>query len=193
MSKHEHFDAVVVGSGFGGSVSVYRLAEAGRRVLLLERGKRYPPGSFARTPLEMHQNFWDPSEGCLGLFQVWKFPGIDGLVSAGLGGGSLIYANVLIRKDERWFVRRSPSGASYPWPVTRADLDPHYDRVEQVLAPQIYPFEHEPYASTPKTRAFKEAAEAAGLEWYLPKLAVSYADPGCAPIPGERGAVLRDH
>jgi cholesterol oxidase len=133
----------------------------------------------------MHGNFWDPSEGHLGLFQVWKFPGIDGLVSAGLGGGSLIYANVLIRKDERWFFRRGADGALSPWPISRADLDPHYDRVEKVLAPQTFPFDHEPYASTPKTRAFKTAAESAGLEWLLPDLAVSYADPGRDPVPGE--------
>lgn len=70
MSPPEHFDAVVVGSGFGGSVMTYRLAEAGLRVCLLERGKRYPPGSFARSPLEMRNNFWNPREGQHGLFQI---------------------------------------------------------------------------------------------------------------------------
>lgn len=57
----EHFDAIVVGSGFGGSVAAYRLAEAGRSVCLLERGKAYPPGSFPRSPYRMRENFWDPS------------------------------------------------------------------------------------------------------------------------------------
>jgi cholesterol oxidase len=185
MAALEHFDTIVVGSGFGGSVTAYRHAEAGRHILLLERGKRYPPGSFARTPREMHENFWDPSKGRLGLFQVWKFSGIDGLVSAGLGGGSLIYANVLIRKDEHWFFRRGTDGTITPWPVTRADLDPHYERVEKVLAPQTFPFDHEPYVSTPKTRAFQQAAAAAGFEWFLPELAVSFADPGHDPVPGE--------
>src|SRR5215469_12305522 len=101
MGAEAHFDAVVVGSGFGGSVMAYRLAEAGQRVCLLERGKRYPPGSFARSPREMRANFWDPSAGNHGLFQVWHFGQMNGVVSAGLGGGSLIYANVLLRKDER--------------------------------------------------------------------------------------------
>ena len=50
-----HVDAVVVGSGFGGSVSAFRLAEAGRSVVLLERGQAYPPGSFARSPHEMQR------------------------------------------------------------------------------------------------------------------------------------------
>ena len=64
----EHFDAIVVGSGFGGSVVTYRLAEAGRRVCLLERGRSYPPGSFPRTPAALRRNFWDPSEGGHGLY-----------------------------------------------------------------------------------------------------------------------------
>src|SRR6266511_2702699 len=95
-STPEHFDAVVVGSGFGGSVTAFRLAEGGLRVCLLERGKAYPPGSFARTPYDMARNFWDPSDGKHGLFDLWTFKGLEALVSSGLGGGSLIYANVLI-------------------------------------------------------------------------------------------------
>src|SRR5438477_2407527 len=87
----EHFEAVVVGSGFGGSATAYRLAEAGKRVCLLERGKPYPPGSFPRTPRGLSRNFWDPSAGRLGMFDVWSFSGLDALISSGLGGGSLIY------------------------------------------------------------------------------------------------------
>lgn len=186
MAKPENFQAVVVGSGFGGSVAGYRLAEAGRKTCILERGKPYPPGSFARTPREMAQNFWDPSEGGHGLYQVWAFPGIESVVSAGLGGGSLIYANVLIRKDENWFVREdlSKGGFEY-WPVTRKELDPDYDAVEKVLAPQKYPFDKEPYRSTPKTIALNEAAERAGLNWFLPNLAVTFANPGREPTAGE--------
>jgi cholesterol oxidase len=182
----EHFDAIVVGSGFGGSVVTYRLAEAGRRVCLLERGRSYPPGSFPRTPAALRRNFWDPSEGVHGLFQVWAFPGIESVVSAGLGGGSLIYANVLIRKDEKWFVRedRAQPGYEY-WPVTRADLEPHYDRVEAMMRPQRYPIGAEPYASTPKTVAFREAAAKAGYDWFLPNLAVTFANEGQRPVPGE--------
>jgi cholesterol oxidase len=180
------FDAVVVGSGFGGSVSAYRLAEAGQRVCLLERGKAFPPGSFPRTPREMAGNFWDPSEGGHGLFQIWAFPGIESVVSAGLGGGSLIYANVLIRKDEKWFATEVPGKPGYEyWPVTRDDLDPHYSRVETMLAPQRYPFDQEPYRDTPKTIAFAEAADRAGLDWSLPDLAVTFANQGGPAVPGE--------
>jgi cholesterol oxidase len=179
----EHFDAVVVGSGFGGSVTAYRLAEAGQRVCVLERGKAYPPGSFPRSPYRMRTNFWDPSAGLHGLFDVWAFPGISALVSSGLGGGSLIYANVLLRKDERWFVTEDISSGGYEhWPVTRADLDPHYDRVQAMLRPREYPYPED----TPKTKAFRAAARDRGLDWFLPPLAVTFApDDDRPPIPGE--------
>ncbi len=181
----EHFDAIVIGSGFGGSVMTHRLAAAGMSVCLLERGRRYPPGSFARSPREMQGNFWDPAGGRHGLFQVWRFAGIDGLVSAGLGGGSLIYANVLLRKDADWFVRRRDDGSLEDWPITREDLEDHYNQVEEILAPQIYPLDREPYNVTSKTLALQEAAHTAGLEWFLPPLAVTFANAGQDPIPGE--------
>jgi len=177
-SEHvEHFDAVVVGSGFGGAVSAYRLAEAGLSVCLLERGKAYPPGSFPRTPYEMGRNFWQPDDGLYGLFDVRGFRRkLWCLLSSGLGGGSLIDANTLLRKDERWFVEEDAKGGYVPWPVTRAELDPHYDRVEQMLGAQRYP-----YPTTPKTRQMQHAAQRLGLEWQPLKLAITFANDGCAP------------
>src|SRR3954454_2978794 len=180
-----HFDAVIVGSGFGGAVTAYRLAEAGMSVCVLERGKRYPPGSFARTPRQMASNFWDPTEGMFGLFDFWSFQGLNVLVSSGLGGGSLIYANVLLRKDEKWFVEDDADGGMHPWPVTRAELEPHYDRAEAMLAPQKYPFEYPPYDETNKTRAFRDAAEKLGLDWFAPDIAITFANEGDDPVPGE--------
>jgi cholesterol oxidase len=171
----EHFDAVIVGSGFGGAVMGHRLREAGLRVCLLERGKRYPPNSFARAPRDMRRNFWDPSEGLYGLFNVWSFKGTGALVSSGLGGGSLIYANVLIRKDEKWFVKEdlAKGGFEY-WPVTRADLEPHYARVERMMNVQKYPLHVEPYAGTGKVIALREAAQKVDADWKLLNLAVSF-------------------
>ena len=72
----EHFDCIVVGTGFGGSVTAQRMAEADRRVLVLERGKAYPPGSFPRSPIGFKNNLWDPSEGRQGLFDLWSFSGL---------------------------------------------------------------------------------------------------------------------
>src|SRR4051812_34384513 len=82
LSSDTHFDVVIVGSGFGGSVMAYRLAEAGLRVCVLERGKAYPPGSFPRTPAGFAANFWDPSEGLYGMYDVWSFRGVESVVSS---------------------------------------------------------------------------------------------------------------
>jgi cholesterol oxidase len=169
----------------------YRLAEAGLRVCLLERGKGYPPGSFPRTPAGFAKNFWDPSEGLYGMYDVWSFRGLESLVSSGLGGGSLIYANVLLRKDEKWFVDDDPAG-NYPggyrkWPVDRAALEEHYDRVEKMMNGTPYPFGEPVYRDTPKTRAMLDAAKALGRanDWLLPRLAVTFAREGAPPAPGE--------
>jgi cholesterol oxidase len=191
------FEAVIVGSGFGGSVMAERLAGANMRVCVLERGQPYPPGRFARTPHDMRHNFWNPRDGDYGLFDLWSFRHLDAVVSAGLGGGSLIYANVLIRKDEHWFVRDGYRGEAYEyWPVTRADLDPHYARVEEVLGAQVYPFDLPHFSSTPKTAAMQHAADKMCVErtthdavdptrpqFYRPLLAISFGD-GTEVAPG---------
>jgi cholesterol oxidase len=186
----EHFDAVVVGSGFGGSVTAYRLAEAGHSVCLLERGKPFPPNSFPRSPLGMKSQFWDPSGGGYGMFNMWSFDNIDAICASGLGGGSLIYANVLLRKDEDWFVKEERGKGSWKegyeyWPVTRSDLDPHYDRVERMMNVQKYPLDQDPYDKTLKTLAFRDAAQKLGLDWRLVNLAVTFANPGDPPMVGE--------
>jgi cholesterol oxidase len=177
----EEFDAVVVGSGFGGSVVADRLAEGGLSVCLLERGKRYPPGSFPRSPRQVARNFWDPSRGLHGMFDVWTFRGLEAVVASGVGGGSLIYANVLLRKDPSWFVHERGED----WPVTYEELEEHYERVEQRIGTQSYPFDRDPYAHTLKTRELKQAAERLGFDWRLPPLAVTFANEGQPPIPGE--------
>ncbi|MGI8803905.1 MAG: GMC oxidoreductase [Solirubrobacteraceae bacterium] len=182
----EHFDAIVVGSGFGGSVTATRLAEAGRRVCVLERGKAYPPASFPRSPLGMKNNFWDPSEGLQGMFDMWDFDGLDAVCASGLGGGSLIYANVLLRKDERWFVNEDLAHGGYEdWPVTRAELDPHYAEVERRIGTQRYPLDQPPYDKTAKVLAYRDAAQRLGLDWSLVPLAVTFANDGSPAVPGE--------
>lgn len=185
-SSATHFDAVVVGSGFGGSVTTYRLAEAGKSVLLLERGHAYPPGSFPRSPYRMRRAFWDPSEGQFGMFSIWSFDNLGAVLSSGLGGGSLIYANILLRKDEKWFVREQGTGVGVEyWPVTRDDLEPHYDRVEAMLKPQRYPFDSEPYSSSPRAKLFHTAATELGWEPFFPAQGITFAAPGKPPRIGD--------
>ena len=177
---NEHFSAVIVGSGFGGSVMAYRLAQAGQRVCLLERGKPYPPHSFPRAPYDLGRNFWDPSEGLYGLYNIWSFKGSGALVTSGVGGGSLIYANIMARKDAKWFQDTDADGAIRPWPVQYADLERHYQEVERMMNAQKYPLNHPPYDNTPKTRAMQEAAQRLNpenkphLQWLPLNLAVSF-------------------
>ncbi|MCK8682526.1 FAD-dependent oxidoreductase [Pseudomonas umsongensis] len=181
----EHFDVVVVGSGFGGSVMAYELAKAKMKVCLLERGQAFPPGSFPRSPREVARNFWDPSERLYGMFDLWSFRKSEAVVASGLGGGSLIYANVLIRKPAAWFERDLAGGARGPWPLSYTALEPHYEEVERMLGGQVYPSSDLPKEATTKARAFAEAAAKVGLNPYYPLLGVSFANPGRRPAMGE--------
>ena len=92
-SSPETFDAVVIGSGFGGSVSALRLTEKGYRVLVLERGKRYRDQDFARSNWNVWKYLWLPAARCFGILQISPFRHIIVLHGAGVGGGSLGYAN----------------------------------------------------------------------------------------------------
>ncbi|MDT3680164.1 MAG: alpha/beta fold hydrolase [Burkholderiaceae bacterium] len=177
---NEHFDAVVVGSGFGGSVIAHTLTEAGLHVCLLERGAAYPPGKFPRSPADTGRNFWDPSENLYGLFDIWSFRSSEAIVASGLGGGSLIYANVLMRRPPEWFDENRSKGA---WPLSYEDLKPHYDAVEAVLQPQLFPSTSD-YRTLPKVAAFREAAQRAGLEPVATPLGVAFANEGEPPQPG---------
>ncbi len=173
----DSFDAVVIGSGFGGSVVAHRLASEGRSVLILERGQPFAPGSFPRTPNELRRGFWDPSNGRFGMLDLWSFDDLDVVLASGLGGGSLLYANVMLRKPESTFVREDLQDGGYEyWPVTRADLEPHYDAVEAMQQPERFPIGRgEPYQSTPKTLAMLEAGNKMKLPTTTPPLAVRFA------------------
>ncbi|MGV0836328.1 GMC oxidoreductase [Mycolicibacterium thermoresistibile] len=177
---------LVIGSGFGGSVVAERLAAAGVQVCVIERGKAYPPGSFPRTPAEFAQNFWAPDRSLYGLFDIWSFRGLEAIVPSGLGGGSLIYANVMLRKPRDWFRQPHPHrpGVTEYWSFTRDDLDPHYSAVEQFLDIQYAPVTDDDPADVfhlPKTAAFRQAA---GPSTTLAPLAVRFRDAAGEPAVG---------
>src|SRR6516165_4881335 len=120
-----NYDAIVIGTGFGGSVAASRLAQAGLRIAVLERGRRYDIHEFPRdwnNPLNGW--LWETGQG---LFDVKPFQQMTVVQSAGLGGGSLIYANVHLRAPEAVFARGWPAGYS------RGALDPYYDLVAYML------------------------------------------------------------
>lgn len=178
MSNHD-FDVVVIGSGFGGSVMTCRLAERGHRVCLLERGRAYGMHEFPRRMNEVREGvFWDPRDGKYGFMEFRDYPESDvaSVSASGLGGGSLIYANVLMRMPAEHF-------AGWPGGITRAVLDPHYDRALEMLEASPYPFDEEPfYRDTPKTAVFRQAASTlrqaadatAPPEFLFPHLAVRF-------------------
>src|SRR5436305_10581759 len=139
----ERFDAIVVGSGFGGSVAACRLAQAGRRVAILERGRRYALGTFPRS--------WnDPLKGWLwqeqqGLFDVRPVNEMTVVQGAAYGGGSHLYASVHLRTPADVFEHGWPRG------YRRSALDPYYDLVAYML--DITPIsEDQPLGVPVKTR-----------------------------------------
>lgn len=168
MPTHQlDFEAVIIGSGFGGSVNFCRLAQKwGNKVLLLERGKRYPKGSFARSPKQMAESFWNQEDETvnrpkhiqnkksLGLFDVRIFKKMDSVFSAGLGGGSLIYANVFLEPPEDLFQQ------GWPAAVNKTTLQPYYNIARQVLgARPIPPWRDNPRRKIIRTELFQAFAQ----------------------------------
>src|SRR3989442_2509917 len=121
------YEVVVIGSGFGGGVLACRTSKAWPgKVLVLERGKRYPMGSFPRTPHDMARNFWyrpdedrarpdlASEEELHGMFDIRNFRNMDAVVCAGYGGGSLIYANVYMQPPDEVFAKGGPNRSIEP-------------------------------------------------------------------------------
>src|SRR5882757_3975864 len=112
------YDAVIVGSGFGGGITACRLAEAGKRVCVLERGKRWAPADFPTSPTQAPEMLWHESLNPGGLFDVRLMRDVSVITAAGVGGGSLVYANVQLRAPADVFDR------DWPGAIDRAALDP---------------------------------------------------------------------
>jgi cholesterol oxidase len=164
------YDAVVVGSGFGGSIAALRLSEAGKSVLVLERGRRYRPGEFPREVKDVDAVFWrwPRSRGGTGLYDVRFFSGIGVVAASGVGGGSLVYANINIRPDPVVF-----EDPRWPRSIDREALDPYYDRVAAMLAVAPLPQS----IALRKRDLYRQAAGKLGREVFDPDQSVAWDEP----------------
>jgi cholesterol oxidase len=123
------FDWVVVGSGFGGSVSALRLAEKGYSVNVLECGKRFRDEDFPKSTWDVRRYFWAPRIGLKGIFRLTQFKDVAVVSGCGVGGGSLGYANTLYVPPPEFF--RDPQWADLEdWQRT---LAPHYAEAQRML------------------------------------------------------------
>ena len=130
------YDWIVIGSGFGGSVSALRLAEKGYRVAVLEAGERYADHEYAATTWNLRRFLWAPAFGLRGIFRLARFKDI--FISAGtaVGGGSTVYANTLYRAKPAFFENEQWQGLEDWEPA----LSPHYVEAERMLGVQQVPF-----------------------------------------------------
>ncbi|MFH2102590.1 MAG: GMC family oxidoreductase [Chloroflexota bacterium] len=133
------YDFVIIGSGFGGSVSAMRLTEKGYSVLVLERGKRFEDQDFPKTNWNIWKFLWLPGLRCHGIFEMTFMNGLLALHGSGVGGGSLMYGNVLIEPDDRLFAAPAWKHLN-DW---KKELRPHYETAKRMLGvvqnPRLWP------------------------------------------------------
>jgi choline dehydrogenase-like flavoprotein len=177
----EIFDAVVIGTGFGGAVAACRLAQAGKKVCVLERGRRYGPGDFPR-PAKRRDDLPQTARWAWaldhGLLDVQDLQGVLAVHAAGYGGGSLVYANVHLRAPPHVFAAPTRHGLNADgWPrcYTREKLDPYYDIVAAALRVRPFPGTP-PSAPAPKADVMRSVAQQLRREewFFLPPLAIDF-------------------
>jgi len=142
VSQDLDYDYAVIGSGFGGAVSALRLTEKGHRVAVLEMGRRWRSQDFAESNWNVRKFLWVPALRLFGIQQITLLKGLFILHGAGVGGGSLVYANTLPHPpDEAFQDPHWPSGVDW-----KARLAPHYDEARRMLgavrAPRLFAADH---------------------------------------------------
>jgi cholesterol oxidase len=183
-------EAVIIGSGFGGSAMSARLSKKWPgKVLLLERGRAFPLGAYPRSPHDLADNLWCPQgdatrrphavrrrkekRGHLaGMFDIRHFDKIDTVTSAVFGGGSQIYANVFLRPPEAVFEQNWPST------LRRSVLEPYYDVAQQVLGARPVPpwVDKEDRRYIQRTVEFQKFAQEAKLPTKLADICVYFGN-----------------
>jgi cholesterol oxidase len=164
------YDWIVVGSGFGGSVSALRLAEKGYSVKVLECGRRYEDEDFATSAWQARRYFWMPRLGLRGIFRMTVFKDLFVVSGSGVGGGSLGYANTLYRPRDAFFDDPHWAGIA-DW---RRELEPHYEAAERMLGVTEYPEEG------PADKLLREYADELGVagSFKVPNVGVFFGEPG---------------
>ncbi len=170
MGSDDTWDYLIVGSGFGGSVSALRLVEKGYRVLVLEKGRRLRAEDFPRTNWNLRRWMWRPALGMRGIFKMTFLRHVTVLSGVGVGGGSLCYANTLPTPKDDFFAAAS-WGKLAPW---KRELQPHYATARKMLGSARNPNVTEP------DRVFAEIAREMGRpEAHGPtEVSVFFGEPG---------------
>src|SRR5581483_6027287 len=172
-----HYDVVVVGSGYGGGIAASRLARAGRTVCLLERGRELQPGDYPDTLLhaaremQVHSSFGHVGKRTA-LFDFHAGKGITALVGCGLGGTSLINANVGMQAETDVFAKGWPAAFANG---TDPELLKGYERARAMLRPTRYPDDGS-YPALAKMAAHKQAADALGEQYTATDIYVTFKD-----------------
>ncbi|MET8872824.1 GMC family oxidoreductase [Nocardia sp. NPDC004604] len=164
------FDVLVVGSGFGGSVTALRLTEKGYRVGVLEAGRRYSDDELPETSWDLRKFLWAPKLGCYGIQRIHPLRNVLILGGAGVGGGSLNYANTLYMPPEPFFQDQQWRDIT-DW---RAELTPYYERARKMLGVVQNPH------LTPADEVFKKVADDMGVgdTFVQTPVGVFFGEPG---------------
>ena len=180
-----YYKVVVVGSGYGAAIAASRLARAGQQVCVLERGREFQPGEYpnrsteAVSEIQVHSPDGVHTGSHTGLYDLHAHPDINVFVGCGLGGTSLINANVALRAEPRVFDDPCwPRELRNPQPVDRAleidratPLEEGYAHAEEMLKPTPYPQDS---PELPKLLALEESAKHLGQKFYRPPLNVNF-------------------
>ena len=166
--KDDEFDVVIIGSGFGGSTSALRLAEKGYRVAVLEAGRRFTDDSLPKNSWDVKNYLWAPALGLYGIQRIHLLNKVMILAGAGVGGGSLNYANTLYVPPEPFFKDRQ-WGHITDW---QEELKPFYDQAQRMLGVRLNP------TTTPADVHLKVAAEKMGVgdTFHLAPVGVFFGD-----------------
>ena len=163
-------DVVVIGSGFGGSVSALRLVEKGYSVAVLEAGARFDDAGFAKTSWDRRRFFFAPALGWYGIQRISALRDVIILSGAGVGGGSLVYANTLYEPLPAFYTDKQWAHIT-DW---REELAPYYDQAKRMLGVTTYP------RSSPADKVMKQVADELGVgdTFHPTPVGVFFGDPG---------------